>query len=120
MIKVFRQIRRILLNEGNLKRYLFYALGEILLVVIGILIAVQLNNWNQKRISDVQIEILLDKVEEDLIHNIKLTNEIINYYQMLDSLARIVIGGKLTMEDYYSNDKLGNLILQFSNNEYNN
>ncbi len=49
-----------------------------------------------------------------MIHNIKLTNEIINYYQMHDSLARIVIGGELTMDDYYSNPSLENLILQFS------
>lgn len=114
MLKVFRRIRKKLLNEGNLKRYLIYALGEILLVVIGILIAVQLNNWNQERISDAKIEKLLDKVEEDLIHNVKLTNEIINYFQIFDSLARIVIDGELTMEDYYSNPSLGNLILQFS------
>ncbi len=113
MLKYWKKIKRKLINEGNLKRYLIYAFGEVILVVIGILIAVQLNNWNQKRISDLQIEKLLDKVEEDLIHNVKLTNEIINYYQGFDSLARIVIGGKLTMEDYYSNDKLGNLILQF-------
>ena len=80
MLKLFRRIRRKLLNEGNLKRYLIYALGEILLVVIGILIAVQLNNLNQKRISKARIEVLLDKVEEDLIHNIKVTNGIIDYY----------------------------------------
>ncbi len=47
MIKFFRRIRQKLLNEGSLNRYLIYALGEILLVVIGILIAVQLNNLNQ-------------------------------------------------------------------------
>lgn len=103
-----------MLAENRFGRYLSYAIGEIILVVIGILIAVQLNNWNQKRISDAKIEKLLDKVEEDLIHNVKLTNEIIDYYYMHDSLSRIVIGGKLTMDDYYSNRSLGNLLLQFS------
>jgi hypothetical protein len=114
MIKFFRRIRQKLLAENRFGKYLSYAIGEIILVVIGILIAVQLNNLNQKRIRDAQIEILLDKVEEDLIHNIKMTNEIINYYHIHDSLARIVIGGKLTMDDYYRNRSLGNLILQFS------
>ena len=47
MFKLFRRLRRKLIAEGNLKRYLIYAMGEILLVVIGILIAVQLNNLNQ-------------------------------------------------------------------------
>ncbi len=101
------------MNEGNLKRYLAYALGEILLVVIGILIAVQLNNWNQKRKSDAQIEALLDKVEEDLIHNVKLTNEIIDFFQDFDSQARGVIEGKLTKKDYYHNDRLGDLYQRF-------
>ena len=51
MIKFFRKIRRKLIDEGNLKRYLLYAFGEIFLVVIGILIALQINNWNQNRLG---------------------------------------------------------------------
>ena len=48
MIKFFRQIRRKLLNEGKTPKYFKYAIGEIVLVVIGILIALQINNWNQE------------------------------------------------------------------------
>ena len=46
MIKFFRKIRQQLLAENRLGKYLIYALGEIVLVVIGILIALQINNWN--------------------------------------------------------------------------
>jgi len=55
MISLFRKIRKNLLGgepktlSGRLSRYLLYALGEIVLVVIGILIALQINNWNQRR-----------------------------------------------------------------------
>lgn len=49
MIKFFRSIRKTLLNEGKTSKYFKYAIGEILLVVIGILIALQINNWNEKR-----------------------------------------------------------------------
>lgn len=49
MIKFFRKIRHKLLVENKLSRYLLYALGEIVLVVIGILIALQVNNWNEVR-----------------------------------------------------------------------
>ena len=49
MIKFFRTIRQKLLSEGNTGKYLKYAIGEILLVVIGILIALQVNTWNEKR-----------------------------------------------------------------------
>jgi len=49
MIKFFRKIRQQLLVKGAVKKYLLYAIGEILLVVIGILIALQINNWNEAR-----------------------------------------------------------------------
>lgn len=50
-MKLFRKIRQTLIKEGNLKRYLLYALGEILLVMIGISLAFQVNNWNDNRIK---------------------------------------------------------------------
>lgn len=49
MLRFFREIRRKLVDQGRLKRYLIYAIGEILLVVVGILIALQVNNWNEER-----------------------------------------------------------------------
>ena len=49
MIKFFRKIRQSLLSENRFSKYLLYAIGEIILVVIGILIALQINNWNEKR-----------------------------------------------------------------------
>lgn len=49
MLKLFRKIRQKLLSENKFSKYLLYALGEIVLVVIGILIALQINNWNEER-----------------------------------------------------------------------
>ncbi len=51
MIKIFRHIRQRLLIENKTSKYLLYAIGEIVLVVIGILIALQLNEWNGERYS---------------------------------------------------------------------
>ena len=50
MIKIFRNIRKQLLTEGRLRKYMLYAIGEIFLVVVGILIALSLNNWNNDKI----------------------------------------------------------------------
>jgi len=47
MIKFFRKIRQKMLTENKFSKYLLYAIGEIILVVIGILIALSINNWNQ-------------------------------------------------------------------------
>lgn len=49
MLKFFRQIRKSLINKSRLTKYSLYAIGEIFLVVIGILIALQINNWNSQR-----------------------------------------------------------------------
>jgi hypothetical protein len=49
MIKFFRRIRQRLLTENKTSKYLLYAIGEIFLVVVGILIALQINNWNENR-----------------------------------------------------------------------
>ena len=49
MLKFFRNIRKNLISNGKTVNYLKYAIGEIILVVIGILIALQINNWNENR-----------------------------------------------------------------------
>ena len=59
MIKFFRHVRKSLLMENKTGRYFKYAIGEIVLVVIGILIALQINNWNENRKSNhFEIKIL--------------------------------------------------------------
>ncbi|MBT8386227.1 MAG: hypothetical protein KJO12_02355, partial [Ignavibacteria bacterium] len=50
-MKLFRNLRQTLIKEGKLKRYLLYAVGEILLVMIGLSLAFQLDNWNEDRIK---------------------------------------------------------------------
>ncbi|MCA0153127.1 DUF6090 family protein [Winogradskyella vincentii] len=69
MIKFFRKIRYDLIEKNKTGKYLNYAIGEIILVVIGILIALQINNWNEERKSNEQIHALLDNlktsIEED-------------------------------------------------------
>lgn len=66
MIKFFRNIRKRLINEDKTTNYLKYALGEIILVVIGILIALQINNWNQRRIENLRTYELLQSMGNDL------------------------------------------------------
>jgi hypothetical protein len=69
LITFFRKIRRGLLAESKLGKYVVYASGEILLVVIGILIALQVNNWNQQRINAQKEHLLLDALHKEFIEN---------------------------------------------------
>ena len=70
MIKFFRKIRQQLVLENKTSRYFKYAIGEIILVVIGILIALQINNWNEDRKSVIQealyLKRLLVEINEDI------------------------------------------------------
>ena len=61
MIKFFRHIRKDLMEKNKTGKYLKYAIGEIVLVVIGILIALQINNWNENRkLSNKKRELIIN------------------------------------------------------------
>ncbi|PTX43485.1 hypothetical protein C8P64_2013 [Christiangramia gaetbulicola] len=66
MIKFFRRIRQQLLSEGKTGKYLKYAIGEIVLVVIGILIALQINNWNESNKLKKEEFVYLKRLKLDL------------------------------------------------------
>jgi hypothetical protein len=71
MIKFFRKIRQKLLTENKFSKYLLYAVGEIILVVIGILIALQVNNWNQNINSKNELTQIVKEVRNDLNKDIE-------------------------------------------------
>jgi len=66
MIKFFRKIRQKLLQENRVSKYLIYAIGEIVLVIIGILIALQVNNWNEQRKERKYELTMLEEVQKEL------------------------------------------------------
>lgn len=75
MIKFFRHIRKSLLSEGKTKKYFKYAIGEIVLVVIGILIALQINNWNENRKNKITEAEYYCRILDDFKLNEKLIDE---------------------------------------------
>ena len=70
MLQLFRKIRGDILSDGKNRRYLHYAIGELVLVVAGILIALQINNWNEERIERLQIQDFAIGLIRDLEHDI--------------------------------------------------
>ena len=106
MIKFFRKIRQKLLTENKFSKYLIYAIGEIVLVVTGILIAIQVSNWNEGKKSEARMETLLDAIENDLKQNIQHSNNIYNRLSMSDSIAFLILNNKITRENYRKNESL--------------
>lgn len=92
MIKIFRHIRQKLLAENRFSKYLLYAIGEIILVVIGILIALQINNWNEARKKENQfkstLEELYNKISDDVWFYNFMIRENENIISVTDSLLK--------------------------------
>lgn len=76
MIKFFKNIRKKMASENKASAYMRYAIGEIVLVVIGILIALQINNWNEQR----KARIVEDNFFEDVLQDLKKDQDRLQYY----------------------------------------
>ena len=81
MIKFFRKIRQDLLSTGKTGKYLKYAIGEIVLVVIGILIALSINNWNENRKQQNKLQQNYHEILADLKRERDYANFIINKFE---------------------------------------
>lgn len=106
MIKLFRKIRQNLVSEGKTGKYFKYAIGEIILVVIGILIAVQINNSSQQNTNRKQVETILRSIfyslESDMANPI---NSYLGFCDFKDSLNSLVLNKTLTFQQYESTGK---------------
>ena len=110
MIKFFRKIRQNLLSEGKTGKYFKYAIGEIVLVVIGILIALSINNWNEERKASDYNRVLLKQVHKELAFNIKKANNVIEFYRKKDPLIYKVLTKNVTYNDYKTNRIYGTVL----------
>ncbi len=100
MIKLFRNIRKNLLNEGKTSKYFKYAIGEIVLVVIGILIALYLNNLNEQLAIQAKTDIILEDVLNELEINIKKIDDEIAYYHRKDTVYWVTQFNNVTKETF--------------------
>lgn len=108
MITLLRKIRRSLIESGSMRKYFFYAIGEIALVVIGILIALQINNLNEKNKTQGQINLQLENLKTAIELDLKTYESVLITegfrYNAIDYLLKMA-GEKVTKYDNYNYDK---------------
>ncbi|WP_350284484.1 DUF6090 family protein [uncultured Croceitalea sp.] len=92
MSKIFRKVRQSLLKENKFSQYFLYAIGEIVLVVIGILLALQINTWNENKERKNEEEKLLSALIEDFNENKKRIAEAIRKEEDMINMSRSLIG----------------------------
>lgn len=90
MVKFLHKIRQNLLSKNKFLSYLLYALGEILLIVIGIFIALQLQNWNEDKKATQSMKLTIERIKNEIITNKKSIGMVYDYHVMVrDTLNKI-------------------------------
>jgi len=128
MIKFFRRIRQKLLSENKFSKYLLYAIGEIILVVIGILIALQINTWNQERLNNIEKKELLAELHIEFKANKKALKEFLKIENRSINASISLINLIGATREELANHNLDSLLyesfpsneLAFANNAVNN
>lgn len=100
MIKLFRKTRQNFIMKNQSSKYLKYAIGEIVLVVIGILIAVSINDWSESRKQKQELENIYTIIEKDLHKDMSHIDSVIKGYQKREAIFNRILEGKMTKDDY--------------------
>jgi hypothetical protein len=100
-------------RTGKLSRYILYAIGEIFLVVIGILIALWLNTLNQEKAQQNKIDSILVKIQNDIIQDIDNADWLIENYMRKDSIYTSMMSGDFSAEDLTGIPINGSYSLEF-------
>ena len=100
MIKFFHKIRQQLVSENKFSKYLLYAVGEIVLVVIGILIALQINNWNLERQQKDVLNNIYTTIKADLQQDIVNIDKIVSSSQSIEKDYLAIINKTRKKEDF--------------------
>lgn len=100
MLSFLRHIRQQLLADNRFNKFLVYVIIEVFIVIIGILIAIRLDNWNEDRIGAEKNKLLFKEVSDELVQNIKNIDRIINIYIEKDSLYFFIFNKIVDYQDY--------------------
>ena len=122
----FRSIRQTLFNEGKLVRYLGYAIGEVILIIVGILFALKINDWNEDRKAQVEFDLYIAQLREDVRLAISVAEERMqvaeNRKQRSFSFLKHLEGNfdeSLTLDELESNiGELGGFVIKEINYGY--
>ncbi len=112
-MKLFRNQRSKLLKNKKIGNYLAYAIGEIILVVVGILIAVSLNNWNQNRKQQQQLLNIYTIIADELKNDLKEIEKIQSSYRVTKPVFTKILNDSVSAVDYAVNPQFTYIMIGF-------
>ena len=120
MIKFFGKIRKKMLTKNKFGKYLIYAIGEITLVVIGILIALQVNKWKENQAEIKQQNVILSNLNLELNNNLKNLKAAIEFSEMqINSSENLLLSMNNLKTNTYKGEKLDSLLSHLTFSKWN-
>lgn len=113
IMNFLRKLRKNSSDSNGSLSYVAYGIGEIILVVIGILIAVSLNNWNEAKKSQKELVNIYSIVKTDLENDLADIDRVMEFHENTKHLYRKVLNDSLTREDYFKYERAPFLILGY-------
>ena len=114
-MSIFNNKRMATLSKKSIFKYITYGIGEIILVVIGILIAVSINNRNQERVSQKQLRSYLQVYQEDLVRDTMVVHTVIeNYIDKRREYFQLFLSDTVQAKTYEKNPQGYGLILSYT------
>ena len=101
-MKIFRSTRQDQVKNKKFGSYLLYAIGEIVLVMVGILLAMQVNNWNETRKTDNQLKSILSTVATDLKTDTIRASLVARFYDTIKKKSDLIIQKKLNRKNHHT------------------
>ena len=114
MIRLFRTIRQKLLSEKSYGIYILYASGEIILVVVGILLALQIDTWSENKKTQNELTEIFDEIYEDLVlDSSSISNTLLERQLDSEAQTRVInaIRDDLPFSDQIQSD-LGRIMIR--------
>jgi len=97
MLRLFRNFRRRLLIDGKFGKYLLYAIGEIIILIMGIVFALQVNNWNEKRLDRITEILILKAIK------LELGTQLRHFQTTIDLNKEVIVSSQIIL-DHLEND----------------
>lgn len=113
MINTFRKIRQQFMNQNKTSKYLKYAIGEIVLVMIGILLAMQINNWNENRKHQNEFNNILRTISQDLKRDTLVAGIISKYYEEVEKNSLKIINKEVNRNNYKKHPEVRSLVSRY-------